>query len=104
MPGKTPDKKEPVENGGYRGGNDMKDKKPKTKKSIKDNDDEMTVVVPPSKSSKQSSALPPNDGDGDVAMDDSDKAEDGAVKVDPVVQAINGTSSPPICTSPPSQS
>lgn len=103
MPGKTPDK-EPVENGGYRGGNDMKDKKPKTKKSIKDNDDEMTVVVPPSKSSKQSPAPPPNDGDGDVAMDDSDKAEDGAVKVDPVVQAINGTSSPPICTSPPLQS
>jgi len=90
MPGKTPDK-EPVENGGYRGGKDidMKDKKPKSKKSIKDNDDEMTVVVPPSKASKQSSAPPPNDGDGDVAMDDSDKAEDGAVKVDPVVQAIN---------------
>ncbi|KAK1829384.1 proteasome regulatory subunit C-terminal-domain-containing protein [Podospora conica] len=87
MPGKTPDK-EPVENGGYRGGKDI-NKKPKTKKSIKDNDDEMTVVVPPSKSSKQSSAPPPNDADGDVAMDDSDKVEDGAVKVDPVVQAIN---------------
>ena len=93
MPGKTPDK-EPVENGGYRGGKDidMKDNdlKPKGKKSIKDGDDEMTVVVPPSKSTKHSSVPPPNDNDGDVAMDDSDKVEDGAVKVDPVVQAING--------------
>jgi 26S proteasome regulatory subunit N3 len=92
MPGKTPDK-EPVENGGYRGGKDIdmtdKDLKPKGKKSIKDGDDEMTVVVPPSKSSKHSSAPPPNDADGDVAMDDSDKADDGAVKVDPVVQTIN---------------
>ncbi|KAK5661757.1 hypothetical protein OQA88_9858 [Cercophora sp. LCS_1] len=90
MPGKTPDK-EPVENGGYRGG-DMKDKdnlKPKGKKSVKDGDDEMTVVVPPSKASKQSSVPPPNDADGDVAMDDLDKSEDGAVKVDPVVQTIN---------------
>ncbi|KAK1753075.1 proteasome regulatory subunit C-terminal-domain-containing protein [Echria macrotheca] len=90
MPGKTPDK-EPVENGGYRGGKDIEmkdnDLKPKGKKSIKDGDDEMTVVVPPSK--KQSSVPPPNDADGDVVMDDSDKAEDGAVKVDPVVQAIN---------------
>jgi len=93
MPGKTPDK-EPVENGGYRGGKDIemsdKDLKPKGKKSIKDGDDEMTVVVPPSKSSKHSSAPPPNDADGDVNMDDSDKAEDGAVKVDPIVQTING--------------
>lgn len=90
MPGKTPDK-EPVENGGYRGGKDidMKDNDLKGKKSIKDNDDEMTVVVPPSKASKQSSAPPPNDADGDVAMDDLDKAEDGAVKVDPIVQTIN---------------
>ncbi|KAK0725451.1 proteasome regulatory subunit C-terminal-domain-containing protein [Lasiosphaeris hirsuta] len=92
MPGKTPDK-EPVENGGYRGGKDMemkdKDLKPKGKKSIKDGDDEMTVVVQPSKASKQASAPPPNDADGDVAMDDLDKAEDGQVKVDPIVQAIN---------------
>ncbi|KAK3321541.1 proteasome regulatory subunit C-terminal-domain-containing protein [Apodospora peruviana] len=92
MPGKTPDK-EPVENGGYRGGKDIemtdKDLKPKGKKSVKEGDDEMTVVVPPSKASKQSSAPPPNDADGDVAMDDSSKAEDGEVKVDPVVQTIN---------------
>jgi 26S proteasome regulatory subunit N3 len=88
MPGKTPDK-EPVENGGYRGGKDidMKDKdlKPKGKKT----DDEMTVVVPPSKASKQSSAPPPNDAEGDVAMDDVEKTGDGEVKVDPVVQTIN---------------
>ncbi|KAK4154298.1 proteasome regulatory subunit C-terminal-domain-containing protein [Chaetomidium leptoderma] len=83
MPGKTPDK-EPVENGGYRGGKDLKPKGKKTSK--KDADDEMTVVVPPSKASKQSSAPPPNDAEGDVAMDD---AAEGEVKVDPVVQAIN---------------
>ncbi|KAK3384990.1 proteasome regulatory subunit C-terminal-domain-containing protein [Podospora didyma] len=92
MPGKTPDK-EPVENGGYRGGKDidMKDKdlKPKGKKSVKDGDDEMTVVVPPSKASKQATAPPPNDGDGDVVMDDVEKTAEGEVKVDPVVQAIN---------------
>jgi 26S proteasome regulatory subunit N3 len=98
MPGKTPDK-EPVENGGYRGGKDieMKEKdeqeqaaslKHKGKKVTKDGEDEMTVVVPPSK--KQSSVPPPNDADGDVAMDDLDKADNGEVKVDPVVQAING--------------
>ncbi|KAK4107399.1 hypothetical protein N656DRAFT_720174 [Canariomyces notabilis] len=90
MPGKTPDK-EPVENGGYRGGKDidMKDKdlKPKGKKaSKKEGDDEMTVVVPPSKT--QSSAPPPNDADGDISMDDSDKMGD-EVKVDPVVQTMN---------------
>ncbi|KAK3317853.1 proteasome regulatory subunit C-terminal-domain-containing protein [Cercophora scortea] len=92
MPGKTPDK-EPVENGGYRGGKDidMKDSdlKPKGQKSAKEGDDEMTVVVPPSKATKQSSAPPPNDADGDVAMDDPSKAEDGEVKVDPIVQTIN---------------
>jgi 26S proteasome regulatory subunit N3 len=92
MPGKTPDK-EPVENGGYRGGKDieMKDKdlKSKGKKTgKKEGDDEMTVVVPPSK--KQSSVPPPNDAEGDVAMDDADKAAEGEVKVDPVVQTING--------------
>lgn len=91
MPGKTPDK-EPVENGGYRGGKDidMKDKdlKPKGKKtSKKEGEEEMTVVVPPSK--KQSSVPPPNDADGDVAMGDSDKPGD-EVKVDPVIQTING--------------
>lgn len=86
MPGKTPDK-EPVENGGYRGGNDMKDKpKPKSKKNVKEGEDEMTVVVPPSK--KQSSAPPPNDGDGDVVMD-VDNVDDGEVKVDPVVQTLS---------------
>ncbi|KAK0713125.1 proteasome regulatory subunit C-terminal-domain-containing protein [Lasiosphaeria miniovina] len=92
MPGKTPDK-EPVENGGYRGGKEIEmkdnDLKPKGKKTTKDGDDEMTVVVPPSKSSKQTSAPPPNDGDGDVIMDDLEKVGDLEVKVDPVVQTIN---------------
>jgi 26S proteasome regulatory subunit N3 len=86
MPGKTPDK-EPVENGGYRGGKDLK---PKGKKaSKKEGDDEMTVVVPPSKASKQSSVPPPNDSEGDVAMDDADNAAEGEAKVDPVAQTIN---------------
>jgi len=86
MPGKTPDK-EPVENGGYRGGKDLK---PKGKKaSKKEGDDEMTVVVPPPKSSKQSSVPPPNDAEGDIAMDDADKTAEGEVKVDPVAQTIN---------------
>jgi 26S proteasome regulatory subunit N3 len=92
MPGKTPDK-EPVENGGYRGGKDIakdKDLKPKGKKTTKkDEDDEMTVVVPPSKTSKQSSAPPPNDAEGDVAMDD---AAEGEPKPDPVAQTISGMS------------
>jgi len=89
MPGKTPDK-EPVENGGYRGGKDLKDNdlKHKGKKAAKDGDDEMTVVVPPSKASKQASAPPPNDGDGDVVMDDSSKPDDGEDKVDPVAQTV----------------
>ncbi len=94
MPGKTPDK-EPVENGGYRGGKDIemtdKDLKPKGKKaSKKEGDDEMTVVVPPSKASKQSSVPPPADAEGDVAMEDAEKAAEGEVKVDPVVQTIGG--------------
>ncbi|KAH8880345.1 hypothetical protein GQ53DRAFT_670149 [Thozetella sp. PMI_491] len=96
MPGKTPDK-EPVENGGYRGGKDidMKDKdeasslKHKGKKSIKEGDDEMTVVVPPPKASKQASAPPANDADGDAVMDDADKVDGVETKVDPVVQALN---------------
>jgi 26S proteasome regulatory subunit N3 len=96
MPGKTPDK-EPVENGGYRGGKNIK---PKGKKaSKKEGDEEMTVVVPPSKASKQSSAPPPNDTEGDVAMDDAEKtAEGGEVKVDPVVQTINGMQGSISCT------
>ncbi|KAK4124314.1 hypothetical protein N657DRAFT_571563 [Parathielavia appendiculata] len=91
MPGKTPDK-EPVENGGYRGGKDMTDKdlKPKGKKaSKKDGDDEMTVVVPPSKASKQSSVPPPNDAEGDVVMDDAEKAAEGEVKADPFAQSVS---------------
>lgn len=87
MPGKTPDK-EPVENGGYRGADKVK---PKGKKATKkEGDDEMTVVVPPSKASKQPSGAPPNDAEGDIAMDDAEKADEGEVKVDPVVQTISG--------------
>ena len=98
MPSKTPhgNGNEPVENG-IRGGSqdiDMKDEKSslkgKGKNSLKDGDDEMTVVVPPSKASKQSSQPPPNDADGDVVMDESDKAADAEITVDPVVQTISG--------------
>jgi 26S proteasome regulatory subunit N3 len=93
MPGKTPDK-EPVENGGYRGGKDIEMKEKDEASSLKHkgkkgDEEKITVVVPPSK--KQSSQPPLNEADGDVAMDDADKADDGEVKVDPVVQAINGT-------------
>ncbi len=72
----------------------MKDKeeasslKHKGKKSIKDGDDEMTVVVPPSKASKQSSTPPTNDIDGDVNMDESENPEAAEVEIDPVTQAI----------------
>lgn len=69
--------------------------KTKGKKGVKDGEDEMTVVVPPSKASKQNSAPPPPDADGDVSMGDEEKAEDGAVKVDPVAQTVAGMSKSP---------
>ncbi|KAK0384592.1 hypothetical protein NLU13_8678 [Sarocladium strictum] len=87
MPGKTPrnNGKEPLENGVK----DSKDsKKSKSKKAAKDGDEEMTVVVPPSKATKQNSAQPPADGDGDVAMGDEEKNEDGSEEVDPVAQTV----------------
>ncbi|KAI1503994.1 proteasome regulatory subunit C-terminal-domain-containing protein [Biscogniauxia marginata] len=94
MPGKTPHSNgnEPVENGIRNNQDvDMTDEKSslkgKGKKGAKEGED-MTVVVPPSKTTKQSSQPPPADADGDVAMDESDKAEDLEVKVDPVTQAI----------------
>ena len=102
MPSKTPhgNGNEPVENG-IRGGSqdiDMKDEKSSLKgkgnQTLKDGDDEMTVVVPPSKASKPSSQPPPNDGDGDVVMDESDQAPEGEIKVDPVVQTVSGTLPP----------
>jgi 26S proteasome regulatory subunit N3 len=94
MPGKTPQRNgnEPIENG-IRNNKDveMTDEKSslkgKTKKGAKEGED-MTVVVPPSKNSKQT---PPADADGDVAMD-VDDSQDLGVKVDPVTQAITGTS------------
>ncbi|KAI1880334.1 hypothetical protein JX265_001955 [Neoarthrinium moseri] len=106
MPGKTPQRngKEPVENGIRK--NKTKDVemtddksslkgkgKGQPKKGTKEGED-MTVVVPPSKNTKQSSAPPPADADGDVAMDESDKPDDLEVKVDPVTQAITGTWNP----------
>ncbi|KAI0968407.1 putative proteasome regulatory particle subunit [Xylaria arbuscula] len=97
MPGKTPrsnsNGKEPVENGVRNNNNDveMTDEKSsikgKGKKNVKEGED-MTVVVPPSKATKQSSQPPPGDAEGDVAMDDSDKAQELEVKVDPVTQTI----------------
>jgi len=97
MPGKTPQRNgnEPVENG-IRNTQDveMTDEKSsmkgKGKKGLKEGEDEMTVVVPPVKTTKQSSAPPPNDADGDVVMDASDKVDDGEVKVDPVTQTVSG--------------
>ena len=101
MPGKTPhgNGNEPVENGIRPNQDvDMKDDPASLKakgKKTKDGDDEMTVVVPPSKAQKLSSSSssaqpPPADADGDVAMDVDDKADDGEVKVDPVVQTVSG--------------
>ncbi|OAA64667.1 proteasome regulatory particle subunit [Niveomyces insectorum RCEF 264] len=93
MPGKTPhgNGKEPVENGGIRNNKDveMKDEaalkgKKKAIGGSKDGDDEVTVVVPPAKAAGRKQG-----DDGDVAMADDDASaekDDGAVKVDPVVQ------------------
>ncbi|CCC09632.1 hypothetical protein SMACR_03664 [Sordaria macrospora] len=58
------------------------------KKSGKQGEDEMTVVVPPPKN-KQSSAQPPNDADGDIAMGDDTKAGEAEAQVDPVAQAMS---------------
>ncbi|KAK3486677.1 proteasome regulatory subunit C-terminal-domain-containing protein [Neurospora hispaniola] len=59
-----------------------------TKKSGKQGEDEMTVVVPPPKN-KQNSAQPPNDADGDIAMEDDTKAGEVEAQVDPVAQTIS---------------
>ncbi|KAI1757583.1 putative proteasome regulatory particle subunit [Xylaria castorea] len=94
MPGKTPHSNgnEPVENGVRNNKDvDMTDEKSsmkgKGKKSVKEGED-MTVVVPPSKAAKQPSQPPHADAEGDVDMEDLDKAQDLEVKVDPVTQAI----------------
>lgn len=60
----------------------------KGKKGNNKEGEDMTVVVPVPKNTRQSSAPPPPDAEGDVAMGDSEKAEDLEVKVDPVTQAI----------------
>ena len=105
MPSKTPHTNgtDPVENG-INGTKDieMEDDAPTSLKGgkgkkAKEGEDEMTVVVPAPKGSKLA-APPPGkdrDGDGDVAMDGSEETgvqDDGAVKVDPVVQAVGGRS------------
>ncbi len=101
MPSKTPhtNGNEPVENG-INGTKDveMKDDAPAPLKGgkgkkVNEKEEEMTVVVPPSKGSKLS-APPPKDTDGDVAMDGAEElnGEDaGAVKNDPVAQAVAGS-------------
>lgn len=63
----------------------------KGKKGNNKEGEDMTVVVPVPKNTRQTSAPPPPDAEGDVAMGDSEKAEDLEVKVDPVTQAITGT-------------
>lgn len=60
-------------------------------KKLKEGEEEMTVVVPPSKGLKLPANLP-KDTDGDVEMDVSGEVtaeEEGAVKVDPVAQAVS---------------
>lgn len=90
MPGKTPRKDSKASDHGRKASKDDS-KKSKSKKPVKDVDEEMTVVVPPSKAPKQASAPPPADDDGDVSMGgDEDKNEDGSVKVDPVAQTVSG--------------
>ena len=58
----------------------------------KNGEEEMTVVVPPPKGSKLSGE-PGKDPEGDTAMGNVDKAEDGAQAVeemDPKVKAVIG--------------
>ena len=97
MPGKTPNSngKEPVEHAPRNNQDvDMTDEKSsmKGKKGNNKEGEDMTVVVPVPKNTRQTSAPPPPDAEGDVAMGDSEKAEDLEVKVDPVTQAITGMS------------
>ncbi|KAI1197405.1 putative proteasome regulatory particle subunit [Nemania serpens] len=87
MPGKTP------HSNGIRNNKDvdMTDEKSsikgKGKKGAKEGED-MTVVVPPSKATKQQSQPPHSDAEGDLAMNDSDKAQELEAEVDPVTQTI----------------
>ncbi|RYP47609.1 hypothetical protein DL769_011302 [Monosporascus sp. CRB-8-3] len=91
MPGKTPNSngKEPVEHAPRNNQDvDMTDEKSSMKKKGAKEGEDVNVVVPLLKNTRQSSAPPPPDAEGDVAMDDSDKVEDMEVQVDPVTQAI----------------
>lgn len=99
MPSKTPHTNgtDPVENGiNSTKDVEMTEDKPSSMKGgkgkkVKESDEEMTVVVPPSKGSKLS-APPPPDTDGDVIMDDSEKAADAKAEaeVDPVTKTVSG--------------
>ncbi len=58
----------------------------------KDGEDEMVLVVPPPKSSKLSGE-PGKDGEGDVAMENTEHAETGqpeSEKIDPKIKAVSG--------------
>ncbi|RYP42256.1 hypothetical protein DL767_000420 [Monosporascus sp. MG133] len=91
MPGKTPNSngKEPVEHAPRNNQDvDMTDEKSSMKKKGSKEGEDVNVVVPLLKNTRQSSAPPPPDAEGDVTMGDSEKAEDVEVQVDPVTQAI----------------
>ncbi len=63
-----------------------------TGKDGKDGEDEMVLVVPPPKSSKLSGE-PGKDGEGDVAMENTEHAETGqpeSEKIDPKIKAVSG--------------
>ena len=86
---------QPIENG-VNGAEDvdMIDEEAETVKvpTGKNGDEEMTVVVPPPKGSKLSGE-PGKDPEGDTAMSNVDKVEDGAQDVeqmDPKVKAVTG--------------
>ena len=69
-------------------GGDGSDKK----RSLKDGDDEMTVVVPPPKSAKTSTE-PEKDQEGDISMADNDgnqSTKPGEPAFDPKVKTIAG--------------
>lgn len=60
--------------------------------TVKDGEDEMVLVVPPPKSSKLSGE-PGKDGEGDVAMENTEHAETGqpeSEKLDPKIKAVSG--------------
>ncbi|KAI1111180.1 putative proteasome regulatory particle subunit [Nemania sp. NC0429] len=87
MPGKTPHSNGIRNNKDVDTTDEKSSIKGKGKKGVKEGED-MTVVVPPPKTAKQQSQLPHSDAEGDLIMNDSDKAQELEVKVDPVTQTI----------------